>query len=64
MFKNIVIGFLVLSTVLSIGLAYRNAKPVCEDLQRASNGDLICSFNLGDIPEDEADVIIVEGVQK
>ncbi len=59
MFKNILIGLLLILTAGSVAVAYRNSKPICEDLQRQGD-DLICVYNLGEIPEDEADVIIVK----
>lgn len=59
MLKSVIIGFLGVSVVLCLALAYRNAKPVCMDLVRL-NGDLMCVYDLGDTQEDSADVIMVE----
>lgn len=61
MIKNIIITVLILITACSIALAYRNSKPICTDLIRNQYSDqLICEYGLGDIQEDEADVIIVD----
>ncbi len=57
MIKNILIVILIAITAVSVALAWRNAKPICEDLQRQGD-NLICVYNLGKIQEDEADVII------
>ena len=59
MFKNILIALLIATTAGALAVAYRNSKPICEDLQRQGD-NLICIYNLGEIPEDKADVIIVK----
>ena len=59
MLKNITIVILATATVLALLLALHNARPICHDLFREKvNGDLICSYNLGPIAEDDADVLI------
>lgn len=58
MIKNILIAILIALTAVCIALAWRNAKPICQDLQRQGD-NLICVYDLGEIQEDEADVIIV-----
>jgi hypothetical protein len=56
--KNIIIVILLIMTGFSLFVAIRNCKPICNDLVRWQN-DLVCTYNLGDIQEDKADVIIV-----
>ncbi len=59
MIKNILIVILIAITAVSVALAWRNAKPICDDLVRSPYSDeLVCEYGLGDIQEDEADVII------
>ena len=62
MFKNILIIVLLICTGLSLFVAIRNCKPICNDLIRWQD-ELICTYNLGDIQEDQADVIIVKDNQ-
>jgi hypothetical protein len=57
--KNVLIGLLIWLSIVSIGLAVRNAKPICHDIMRNGEG-LVCVYNLGDIQEDDADVIIAK----
>jgi hypothetical protein len=59
MFKNILIGALLVLTAMSLYVAIRNCKPICNDLVRWQD-ELICTYNLGDISEDKADVIMVK----
>lgn len=59
MFKNILIIVLLALTGMSLFVAIRNCKPICNDLIRWQD-ELICTYNLGDIPEDKADVIMVK----
>lgn len=58
MFKNLLILLLFGLCIFSTYVAVRNSKPVCEDLQRQGD-DLVCIYNLGEIAEDQADVIII-----
>ena len=55
MFKNILIGMFVISTLVFGALAIRNATPrTCDELVRSARGNLICLTNLGDATEDDA----------
>jgi hypothetical protein len=59
MFKNLIIVILLGGLVLMSYVAIRNCKPICNDLVRWQD-DLICTYNLGNVQEDKADVIIVK----
>lgn len=58
MLKNLLIVILLMLTVFSTYVALRNSKPICNDLIRF-NDSLTCIYDLGEIQEDQADVIIV-----
>lgn len=63
MFKNIIIIVLLALCGFSTYVAWHNSKPICDDLVRNpadTSHQLVCEYGLGDIPEDQADVIIVE----
>lgn len=59
MLKNLLIVLLLVLTGFSTYVAYRNSKPICTDLIRFGDS-LTCVYDLGDIQEDQADVIIVK----
>ncbi len=54
-----VIIVLIFATLASLFVAIRNSKPICTDLVRFGDS-LTCVYDLGDIQEDEADVIIIK----
>lgn len=55
---RLVIVLLLALTIFSTYVAYRNSKPICNDLIRF-NDNLTCIYDLGEVAEDQADVIIV-----
>lgn len=62
--KNIMLIVMVILTGFSVYIAYRNSKPVCNDLRAVKVNEytrtLECVYDLGDIPEDQADVLIIK----
>jgi hypothetical protein len=56
---RVVIVLLFTLTLFSTYVAYRNSKPICNDLIRF-NDSLTCVYDLGEVAEDKADVIIVK----
>lgn len=60
----IVMVLLLALAMFSTGVALHNSKPICNDLKPVQNSigerSLECIFNLGNIQEDQADVIIAK----
>ncbi len=62
MIKNIIIALLAFACGFTTYVAVHNSRPICDDLVRFPNDythELVCEVGLGDIPEDQANVIMV-----
>ena len=61
-YRVLIVLFFALA-VFSTSVAVRNSKPICTDLRATGNSEatrrLECVYDLGNIQEDEANVIII-----